>query len=149
MGVLDALQGRKIYLDTNIFIYAIEAYPDYLAALEDLFESADMRNLAIVTSELTLAEVLVKPLEDGDLEKQQAYCEALQSSEHLTIASVSRDVLIEAAKVRATQKLKLPDAIHLATAVQYQCSTFLTNDSLFKKTCLLPVVILSEAIAQN
>lgn len=147
MGILDALQGQKIYLDTNIFIYAIESYSDYLVALEEVFESADAGNLAVVTSELTLAEVLVKPLQERDLDKQQAYYEALQNSESLTVAGVSRGVLIEAAKIRANQKLKLPDAIHLATAIQYQCSTFLTNDSRFKGTYPLPIVILSEVIA--
>lgn len=147
MGILEALQGQKIYLDTNIFIYAIESYSDYLVALEEVFESADAGNLAVVTSELTLAEVLVKPLQEEDLDKQHAYCEALQNSESLTVAGVSREVLIEAAQIRANQKLKLPDAIHLATAIQYQCSTFLTNDSRFKGTYPLPIVILSEVIA--
>ena len=147
MGILDALQGQKIYLDTNIFIYAIESYSDYLVALEEVFESADAGNLVVVTSELTLAEVLVKPLQEGDLDKQQAYCEALQNSESLIVAGVSREVLIEAAQIRANQKLKLPDAIHLATAIQYQCSTFLTNDSRFKGNYPLPIVILSEVIA--
>ena len=147
MGLLEALQGQRIYLDTNIFIYAIESYSDYLVALEDVFEAADTGHLTVVTSELTLAEVLVKPLQEGDLDKQQAYCEALQSSESLAVAGVSREVLIEAAQIRASQKLKLPDAIHLTTALQYQCSTFLTNDSQFKETVFLPIVILAEAIA--
>ena len=29
MGITDALRGRNIYLDTNVFIYALEGYPAY------------------------------------------------------------------------------------------------------------------------
>lgn len=147
MGILDALQGNKIYLDTNILIYAIEGYPDYVTALETLFDAVDAGNLTVFTSELTLAEVLVKPMQESDLNKQKIYADTLQDSEGLTVANVSREVLVEAAKIRANQRLKLPDAIHLATAVNLRCTTFLTNDSLFKGTSILPIVILAEAIA--
>jgi len=55
---------------------------------------------------------------DGNIERQRAYQVALQSSEVLEVVLVSRDVLIEAARLRAVSNLRLPDAIHGATTPQ-------------------------------
>lgn len=45
------------------------------------------------------------------------------------MAPVSRDVLLAAARLRAEIGLKLPDAIHVATAQLTGCDQFLTNDA--------------------
>jgi predicted nucleic acid-binding protein len=144
--ILNALRGERVYLDTNIFIYALEAYPDFVEELIELFESLDEGNLTAVTSELTLAEVLVRPFIDGNLERQTAYQQALQSSEVLEVVPVSRDVLIEAARLRSVANLRLPDAIHGATACLTACETFLTNDRRLLDIPGIEVVLLSEVI---
>jgi len=123
-----ALSG-PIYLDTNIFIYALEGYPVFRPILTALFESLDRHELTAVTSELTLAEALVKPLLDQHAEREAAYLHVLQSTSSLLVVPVSRAVLIAAARLRAEAKLKLLDAIHVATAQLSACSTFLTNDA--------------------
>ncbi|MBX3307083.1 MAG: PIN domain-containing protein, partial [Nitrospira sp.] len=90
-----SLAGR-VYLDTNIFIYALEGYPAFRPALTTLFESLDRRELTAVTSELTLAEALVKPLLDRHAERQAAYLQLLQPTVSLQVVPVSREVLIAA-----------------------------------------------------
>lgn len=122
------LSGR-IYLDTNIFIYALEGYPAFRPALTALFEAFDRREVAAVTSELTLAEALVKPLLDRHAERQVAYLQLLQPTASLQVVPVSREILIAAARLRADVTLKLPDAIHVATAQLTGCAHFLTNDT--------------------
>ncbi|WP_347566102.1 PIN domain-containing protein [Scytonema sp. UIC 10036] len=57
---------------------------------------------------------------------------------------VSRDILIEAAQLRANVNIKLPDAIHAATAILTQCSTFITNDQRFQSVLSISVVLLSQ-----
>lgn len=52
MGILDAIQGNRVYLDTNIWIYASEGYPAFIQDLTQLFQSIDRSNLNPVTSEL-------------------------------------------------------------------------------------------------
>lgn len=81
MVILDAIQGQgeRVYLDTNVFIYALEGYPDFVDELNELFESFDAGNLSAVTSELTLAEVLVRPSIDRNTERQTAYQQATRS----------------------------------------------------------------------
>jgi len=144
--VLNAIRGERVYLDTNIFIYAIEGYADFIDELNQLFSQIDAGNLRAFTSELTLAEVLVRPLMDGNLEIQSVYQQALQSSEVLEVVAVSRDVLIESASLRAIANLRLPDAIHGATAILSGCKTFLTNDRRLTNLPGIEVVVLSEVM---
>lgn len=146
MVILNTIRGERVYLDTNVFIYAIEGYPEFVDELNEFFDSIDAGNLRAFTSELTLAEVLVRPLMDGNLEIQTAYQQALQSSEGLEVVPVSREVLIEAARWRAVANLRLPDAIHGATAILTGCETFLTNDRRLAALPSIEVVLLSEVI---
>ncbi|MBD2774472.1 PIN domain-containing protein [Iningainema tapete] len=132
----------------NIFIYAIEGYPDFVDELNELFDRVDVGILKAFTSELTLAEVLVKPLMNCNLQLQAAYQQSLQSTEVLEVVPVNRDVLIEAARLRTITNLRLPDAIHAATAFLSGCETFLTNDRRFAALPpTIKVVLLSDLIA--
>jgi len=144
MGILDAIQGNLVYLDVNIWIYALEGYPAYIQDLTQLFQSIDQGNLTAVTSELSLAEALVKPIQNQDLAQQTTYKQFIRTSQNLSVIPVNRDVLIEAAILRATVNIKLPDAIHAATALLTQCTTFLTNDQSFSQVPGLSVVLLSQ-----
>ena len=137
------LSGR-LYLYTNIFIYALEGYPVFRAVLTTVFNALDRGELIAVTSELTLAEVLVKPLLDRHAERQAAYLQVLQPSTSLQIIPVSREILIAAARLRADANLKLPDAIHAATAQLTGCDQFLTNDARLTSLPGLAIRQLSE-----
>ena len=146
MALLSAITGPYVYLDTNLFIYALVAFPDYLADVSALFHAIDQGHFQAVTSELTLAETLVKPVMDSDSARQAEYQRAIQTSRSLQVVSVNRRVLTEAAVIRAQTGLRLPDAIHAATSVLAACETFLTNDPHFRAVPGLPVVILSETL---
>jgi predicted nucleic acid-binding protein len=63
---LEFLAGQTVYLDTNIVIYALEGFESYRSVLLELLNNLDQRVIRGVTSELTLSEVLVKPLRDGN-----------------------------------------------------------------------------------
>ncbi|MEQ9548666.1 MAG: type II toxin-antitoxin system VapC family toxin [Coleofasciculus sp. G3-WIS-01] len=146
MVLLNAIQGERVYLDTNVFIYALEGYPDFVDQLTELFERIDEGNLRAVTSELTLAEILVRPFIDDNTERQNTYQQALQTSEVLTVVPVNRDVLIEAARLRAVANLRLPDGIHGATALLTGCETFLTNDRRLIAIPGIEIVLLSDLV---
>ncbi|MBW4580242.1 MAG: PIN domain-containing protein [Tildeniella nuda ZEHNDER 1965/U140] len=146
MGLLTSLQGDRIYLDTNIWIYALEGFPTFFQELTALFQSIDQGNLQAITSELTLAEVLVKPIQNGNSIQQDTYKQAITSNSHLLVIPIQRELLINAAQLRVTTNLKLPDAIHAATALATQCSTFLTNDLKFQNVSGLQIVVLSQVI---
>jgi predicted nucleic acid-binding protein len=138
--------GSPVYLDTNIWIYALEGFAPFAATLTTLFARIDAGELVAVTSDLTLAEVLVKPLHTRQAELQQVYLDTLQSGQTLTMAPITRAVLIEAARLRAQHaSLKLPDAIHAATAMAHSAPTFISNDARFGAVSGLTAIVLHAA----
>ncbi len=81
-----------------------------------------------ITSEITLAECLVKPIRQKSETLIAIYLELLAEGSGLQIVKIDRAVLIEASSVRAKHHIKLPDAIHFATAQLAGCNNFVTND---------------------
>lgn len=129
MALVDDLRGRRVYLDTNIFVYAVEGFARHLEELVGLFAGIEAGSLNAVTSELTLAECLVKPFMDENTTRQQVYLDLLAGRPGLSVVPISRSILVEAARMRSTSgALRLPDAIHVATAVASECGVLLTND---------------------
>lgn len=128
MAGVDALRGRRVYLDANVFIYAVEHHPEHTAYLEALFDLLDRGLVDAFTSELTLAEVLAKPFEQKRANLVQLYESMIAPSAWLTVVPVGRAVLVHAARLGPELGLKLPDAIHVASAATADCSTFLSND---------------------
>lgn len=124
--------GSRIYLDANVWIYALEGYAAYTAPLTALFERLDAGDLLGTTSELTLAEVLVKPFADENVVLQRRYIEALQDRPSVRIVPVTRDILIDAARLRSQHPtLKMPDALHAATALASGAGYLVSNDVRF------------------
>jgi predicted nucleic acid-binding protein len=58
---------------------------------------------------------------------------------------VTRAILRGAAQLRASTNVRLPDAIHLATANAAGCDSFLTNDQQLQSRTTLRVVVISAA----
>jgi predicted nucleic acid-binding protein len=126
----------------------LEEYPPYVQVLTELFSLIDSGKLQAVTSELTLAETLVKPKMDENTELQQAYQDMLLTRYSLEVVPINVEILIEAATLRAkTHQVKLPDAIHAATAYVNQCQAFITNDKSLKGIPHIKVMILSDIAA--
>ena len=100
--------------------------------------------LPAITCELTLAELLVKPFQDNDAETEQRCRAALQERGGLTVVPIDLNVLVESARLRASAGLKLPDAIHVASALTAGCEVFLTNDRRLRGAPGLDVLLLSE-----
>lgn len=144
MGLIEALAGRRTYLDANVFIYAFEGHAVFASPLQALFATG-LGGPALVTSELTLAEVLVRPLREGRVDLTTLYHRRLHPQPGLTVAPVARAVLVEAARLRAAfPTLRLPDAIHAATASLHGCGVLLTNDTRLATVPGVAVVLLSE-----
>ena len=63
----------------------------------------------------------------------------------LAVAGLNAAIQERAAELRATiESLRLPDAIHLATAETERCDLFLTNDKRLRSVPRLPIVVLAE-----
>ncbi len=139
-----ALKNRKIYLDANIFIYTLEAAEPWVGTLGNVFNGLNDNEFLAVTSQLTLSECLVLPFKQNNFDLIKVYREALSPRDNLSISAVDKKVLITAAHIRAKFGLKLPDAIHAATALTQKCTGLLTNDPGFKRVSGLDIFVLSD-----
>ena len=115
-------------IDTAIFIYFIEKNPRFLPLIDPLFREADDGARELVTSSLTLLEVLVVPLRVGNRSVADRYEALLTHSRGIRLVDLTRDQLRAAAQLRATTSVKTPDALQLAAAIGTGCRTMLTND---------------------
>ena len=137
--------GSNLYLDANLIVYASEGSPFLTDAVKKLLLRVDSDELSATTSEITLAKVLVRPLRDNDAPLADRYRQRIKSGRTLTVMPVTRDILESAAQLRANSaSLKLPDAIHAATALPSGCNAFITNDSRFTTVPGLNALLLSE-----
>jgi predicted nucleic acid-binding protein len=122
-------EPRRVYLDSNVFIAAMEnpgAHSDHAWWIIDAVEQS---RIVGVTSEITLAEILVKPIELGDRDLAAAYEQMIMPSANFEVLQVQREILIGAAHMRARRSsIRLPDAIHVSTALASRCSHFVSDD---------------------
>ncbi len=124
--------NRRIYFVANAFIYAVEGVDEISVLLRSLFEALRHQASYACTSEFTLAEVLPKTF------RRRNYLTLILHSGLFDLLPVTRDILIETADYRKFIKRlsfetrgampKLPDAIHVVTAVHAGCNTFVSFD---------------------
>lgn len=117
----------RIFWDTNIFIYLLEDYGPLSQRVIKLHESMAARGDELVTSTLTLGEVLVKPLEKGDAALYRRYADEIPAKSKLV--PFDEDAAKIYAALRADRSIKSPDAIQLACAARASVDLFITNDA--------------------
>lgn len=144
MGAIERLRGLVVYFDANIIIYVVEGYPAQRLALQDLVRALDDGFFRVLTSELTLAEVLVGPFRAPSPLYEITYSAVLSGQEQIEVVPVTRDILVDAARLRAESGMRLADAIHVATALRHGCHVFLTNDHRLRAPAGLTVITLAE-----
>jgi len=127
VGLIEDLGTGPVGVDTSVFIYLIEEEPRYLPVVEPLFAEADSGSRELVTSALTLLEVLVIPYRSGDHALAERYDKLLTHSRGVRVVDVSREQLRDAARLRARTNIKTPDALQLTAAVTSGCIAFVTN----------------------
>jgi len=119
---------RPIYLDSNIIIYAIEQGSRWAHTMREMMTAIDADVLRVVTSELTIAEVMPKPIMLKNPEYLASYELFFSPASAILTLPVSRDILVASCHVQAVFGIKPMDAIHVATAKAAECHYFLTED---------------------
>jgi predicted nucleic acid-binding protein len=141
---IDRLRGSTVGLDTGPLIYYIEEHPAFLARIKPFFEAAERGEFRVVTSFVTLIEVLVHPLREGRPELAEEYRNILLQSPAMTAIPLDEGIAEEAAGLRARHNLRTPDAIQLATAVRSGASWFVTNDAQLAGVSEISVLVLNQ-----
>jgi len=133
----DTSSTSVVYVDANPIAYALEGPDELASSLRNLFAVFRARPGVAVTSELTLAEVLPKrKIPD------RHFLDLLVWSKIFDLRPVTREILVETARYRRAARTelpdgrfsmpKLPDSIHVVTAIQAGCRSFLSSDGRVK-----------------
>jgi predicted nucleic acid-binding protein len=119
-----------IYLDTNVIIHAFEKRDDLSVAITRLLTTLGRNGPNCATSLLTYGEAVQGAYARGDEASMMLTSNWLkEGTKTLVVGPISADVLFQAAVLRSTYRsLKLPDAIHIATAFGFGCRCILTAD---------------------
>lgn len=117
----------RIFLDTNFFIYLIEGSSPQSTRTRYLLRAFSARKDEILTSVMSLGEVLVGPLRAGDYALAQQYRQIFRSR-GISVLPFVEQAAEGFASLRVGGKVKPTDAIQLATAGTAGCDLFLTND---------------------
>ena len=116
----------RIFWDTNLYVYLLENNPDFLPYVERLRIRMLTRGDQLLTSTMTLGEVLVKPTKAGDAERCRRYERMILSSSQVIPLDVA--AIRHYASIRCDRSIKPPDAIQLSCAASVGVDLFVTND---------------------
>jgi predicted nucleic acid-binding protein len=124
----------RIFWDTNLFIYLLEGSGESFHLTRNLLQRMAERRDELLTSTLTLGEVLVKPLEAGRSDMAERY-ERLFDSPGVRLVPFDRESARMYAQIRRDRSIRPPDAIQLSCAAAAKTDLFVTNDArLSRKT---------------
>ena len=121
----------RIFFVTNVFIYLFEDYEPFSSMVDACWKRMMQRGDQLVTSAMTLGELLVKPSKLGHASLVEQYDRAIRS--RAQVVHFDTSVAWRYATLRATHNIRNPDAIQLACASHFGVDLFITNDKQLHK----------------
>lgn len=129
-----------IAIDSAPLIYWLEEHPRWGGAYAGLLEGIAEGRWRGQISTVTLAEVVTGPLAQGREQLAERYAAILSDPANLALVSLTPAIAMGAARLRARYRLRLPDAIQLATALHGGAVALVSHDNDFAGCSDLPVL---------
>ena len=126
------LRHRRIAVDTSFLIPALEDVESFEEAPTRFLRLAERRSLSLITSSITLLELLVHPYRMKDMEAVNRYYGYL-TDPFVDLIPLTAEIADRAAEIRARYGFKTPDAVQMATALIGEATLLLTLDKDFNK----------------
>ena len=137
-------RGALVGIDASPFIYHIEENPAYVEVVARFFGDLELGRFRGVSSVITLMEIAVGPLRGSLPEVADEYELLLLNYPNLRIADVDRRIVRRAAELRALYRLRPPDSLQLATALEAGASLFVTNDRDLRRVAEIEVLLIDD-----
>ncbi len=134
----------RIFWDTNLFVYLLEDKGELTERVLSLRERMIERNDELLTSALTLGELLVKPMEAGNDILMRRYEQAIAAA--ATVVPFDQAAASVFATVRRDRTIQPPDAIQLACASVAGVDLFITNDKRLSRS-IVPGIHFIQSLA--
>jgi uncharacterized protein len=117
----------RIYWDSMLFIYWLDDNPQFAKRVASIHARMSERNDQLITSAVTMGEVLAGVYRKGPKSRVDEVRNALLSL-LFEVIPFTADTADHYARIRGSMKIASPDAIHLACAASASTDLFLTND---------------------
>lgn len=140
------LKARVVGVDTPVFIYQLENHPKFQPISETVLELSQEEKISLVTSVVTLSEILNKPFLYDREDLVDEYKLALLDSTGLETLEISVPIAVRASQIRAKYGIRLPDAFQVAACLAGGAKAFVTNDARLKKVKELEILCLSDFV---
>jgi len=133
-------------LDTSVFIYQIEANTRYLPFTDHIFSWLEQARGQGVTSTVTMTELLVQPYREFDESRVHAFFGLPSTFPNLQWVAPDLEICDLAARLRATHRLRTPDALQAATAARTGATGLITNDPVFERVGAFETLVLDQIL---
>lgn len=131
---------NRVGVDTNIFIYYLNRDSSYYLRAVDLLTLFIKKQSILITSVLTLTEILALKATESLLVKIE---EDIVLMPNLQLVNVDRAISRMAARIRRMYDFALVDSVQLATALENNAEAFITNDKKMQSFKGLKIILLS------
>lgn len=136
----------RIALDTSIFIYQLESNARYVLLADTIFQWLGRPEHQAVTSTITMTELLVHPYRDRGQHQVDEFYAPLTTYPNLAWIPPDLEVADIAARIRATHRLRTPDALQAATAVHARATGVVTNDPVCMRVEAFDTLVLDQLL---
>lgn len=133
----DLPEGALLLMDSSPLIYVLERHPRFSPRFKPLFDAHAMGRFRFAATAITLAEVLVAPLRSGDEELARQYRSLIEAWQFVPLTA---DIAESAARLRASLRFALSDAIQAASALWMHADALVTHDRDFSRLRSLRVI---------
>lgn len=130
-------KGALVLVDSAPIIYFLERHPVHGPRFQPIFDRHDAGDVSFAVTTMTMAEVLAGPFGAGEEALAKRYRAAMESWQ---VVNLTAEIAESAARFRARLKLKLPDAIQVASAIAVNADALVTHDRDFSKVKTLAVL---------
>lgn len=142
---LKDLDGRRgVVIDTMIFIYLFEDHPAFGDICENLFTQIRDGVFSAIVTPITAAELLVKPLKNGQLSIADKYRNAIRNMPNISNIKFEVEIGFMAGSLKAKYGLPLPDMFQVAAALAQPANAIITNDRDIHRVRETDVFLLSD-----
>ena len=133
----DLPEEALLLVDSPPIIYILEDHPQFGPRFAPLFAAHAAGRLRFAVTTITVAEVLVGPLRAGDDALAQRYRVILESWRPIAL---DLEIAASAARLRASLRLGLADAVQVASALAINAAALVTHDRDFSRLRSLRII---------
>jgi predicted nucleic acid-binding protein len=118
----------RVFWDTNLFIYLFEKNAEWSPRVIELRRRMLARRDELLTSYLTVSEVVTKPKQLGNATLEKSYLNFFTGGS-VELIAFSLDAALKYGDIRSHERVRPADAIQLACAAAAGTDLFVTNDN--------------------